>query len=231
MMGKILGMVGGLSPYSTLIYYKEINELYKNQTGTYPEIILYSVNVDKVCKYMSEKDYKQAESYLGNALKALENSGASIGLIAANTPHILYERFLSLLNRMKLVSILESTYNAIQEKGLETVGILATRPTIESRLYHNYLEKRGIKIIEPTEFEQNKLDEIINHLVSGKISDTFALTLSSIGNGLLARGAKGILLACTELSLVFNRIKSRVPIIDSTREHIKAAVNELLKET
>ncbi len=228
-MSRLLGIIGGLSPYSTILYYKDIVELYKEKTGEYPEILIASVTIQRVCKMVREKRLDDLAEYLSQAAKRLESGGAEGFLIAANTPHVVADRVAGSVG-IEFLSILDSVYREIRRLGVKRVGILATKETVEFRLYQDYLEKRGIETVVPSESGLEKIERVVEAIIDGFMSPTQKLALSSVANTLILHGAEALVLACTELPLAFKGIRVRVPVIDSERVHVRDAVEFILGE-
>ncbi len=229
-MPKRLGIIGGLSPYSTIIYYKMINEAYKQKTGIYPELVVDSVSVSKVCRMVKENNIEELANYLSESAKRLEKAGAEVIILAANTPHIVADRITSATSA-EFLHILDAVYNDLQKLDVEKVGLLATAGTVKHRLYQDYLEAKGIEVLVPGETAQKKLDEIIDNIVEGYISESMSLVLSSIVSGLISKGAQAIILGCTELPLVFSKIRIRLPVIDSTKSHVTYTLQKIMDKT
>ncbi len=226
-MPKRLGVIGGLSPYSTIIYYKMINEAYKQRTGSYPEIIIDSVSISRVCPLVKEGRLEELEEYLAESARRLERAGADLFIIAANTPHIVASKVASATS-MEFIHILDAVHKDIMKLGIRRIGLLATSGTIEHRLYQDYLEEKGIQVIVPSKQAQKKLDEIIDRIVDGYMSESMSLIASSIASGLISRGAQALVLGCTELPLVFQRIRTRIPVIDSVRSHVNYIIEKII---
>ncbi|MEB3765493.1 MAG: amino acid racemase [Desulfurococcales archaeon] len=226
-MPKRLGVIGGLSPYSTIIYYKAINEAYKQRTGSYPELVIDSVSISKVCPLVKEGKLDELAEYLSESARRLERAGADLFMIAANTPHIVASKVASATS-MEFVHILDAVYRDIEKLGIKRVGLLATSGTVRHRLYQDYLEEKGLEVIVPSEQAQKKLDEIIDKIVDGYMSESMSLIASSIASGLISKGAQALVLGCTELPLVFQRIRTRIPVIDSVKSHVEYVVEKIM---
>ncbi len=228
-MAKRLGIIGGLSPYSTIIYYKAINEAYKQKTGSYPELVIDSVSISKVCPLVKEGRLNDLAGYLAGSARRLEQAGAELFIIAANTPHIVAEKVASATG-MEFIHILDAVYKDIERLGIKRIGLLATSGTVRHRLYQDYLEEKGVEVIVPSGQAQKKLDEIIDRIVDGYMSESMSLIASSIASGLISKGAQALVLGCTELPLVFQRIKTRIPVIDSVRSHVGYIVEKMVMD-
>lgn len=226
-----IGIVGGLSPYSTILYYKFIVEYFRDKVGRDPRVVLYSIPVQEMCKYVKIGDKKGAIELLVEALKRLAEAGARIGLLAANTPHMfLSEALEEAKPEYPIVDIRRAVARRIEKMGVSTVGLLATSATVDSRIYHEYLETMGVKVVTPGPYGQKVVDSIIERLVEGRIPESLNLKLAQVISSLKARGVEALIYGCTELSLLVGKIKLPMPIIDSLTEHVKLVVDEALEQ-
>lgn len=228
-MQRLLGIIGGLSPYSTIVYYKEINERYRKKTGEYPELLLASISVDRVCSLVRSGDLDGLAGYVYSAVSRLERGGAEGFLIAANTPHLVADR-ISSMAKIRFLNILDSVYRDVERIGARRIGLLATKETVESRLYHDYFERRGVEVIEPSRPGLEIVEKIVESVVNGLIGPDYRLKLASVANSLIARGAQAVVLGCTELPIVFQGVRLPVPVIDSVHSHVRDAVEFMMGE-
>jgi len=223
-------VIGGLSPYSTIVYYKLIVEGYRARAGVDPRLAIYSVPVQEMCRLMSRGDLGGAAALLGEAAEALARAGATRLILAANTPHAALRLLGPRPAGLEYIDIVEPVAARLEELGVEKAGLLATGATVRHRVYHDLLEPRGIEVVTPPPHAQRALDEMVERLTRGQMSDGDKLLLASLANQLTAQGAQAIIYGCTELSLYAGRVRSRTPIIDSLEEHVKAAVKAMLDE-
>jgi len=227
---RLLGVIGGLSPYSTIVYYKLLVEGYRARAGVDPRLAIYSVPVQAMCRLMSRGDLDGAASLLAAAAEALARAGATRLILAANTPHAALRRLGPRPAGLDYIDIVEPVADRLEDMGVRRVGLLATAATVKHRVYHDVLEGRGIEVITPPSHAQNALDEMVSRLTEGAMSDGDKLLLASLVNQLAAKGAQAVVYGCTELSLYAGHVHSRTPIIDSLEEHVKAAVEAMLAE-
>ncbi len=228
-MKEPIGIIGGLSPYSTILYYKLIVEYFREKAGRDPRIIIYSIPIQEMCKAVQEEDYKKAKQLLQNAVNVLINSGSKIILLAANTPHsLLDDEIINSQHDVEFIDIREAVTRKIRELSVSRIGLLATRVTINSKLYHDHLAKWGIEVITPSEYNQDTLDSLVDSLTIGMIPESANMKLASIISEMISNGAQAILYGCTELSLLVGKIKIPIPLIDSLTEHVKYAVMRAL---
>ncbi|MCE4620522.1 MAG: amino acid racemase [Desulfurococcales archaeon] len=230
-MKEPIGIVGGLSPYSTILYYKFIVEYFRDKVGRDPRIILYSIPVQEMCKHVEKGDKKEAVGLLVEAFRGLEDAGAKIGLLAANTPHMFLKEALGEAKpSYPVVDIREAVARRIERMRVSKVGLLATRATVESRIYHEYLEPLGVEVVTPGLYGQKIVDSIVDRLVEGRIPESLNLKLAQVISSLKARGVEALVYGCTELSLLVGKIKLSILIIDSLTEHVKLVVDRALEK-
>ena len=133
---KTLGIIGGLGPESTVEYYRMIIDSYREkvQDGNYPSIQINSINMTKMLNLVGKKDFTGLTDYLLAEVIKLANAKAEIGLIASNTPHVVFKE-ISRQSPIPLISIVEATCKAVKVLGLEKVGLIGTRFTMQGEFY------------------------------------------------------------------------------------------------
>lgn len=227
-MSQVFGVIGGLSPYSTILYYKFLVEAYREKKGVDPRVIIYSIPIQEMCDASKQGDERRAKSLLSEAFRGLRSAGAGIVLLAANTPHLFIdESILSHLEGAVFIDIREAVARKLEKLGVERVGLLATTPTIEKRLYHDYLEENGFKVVTPSSPGQGRLQELIESLTVGVIPDNANLAVATLVSELTGKGAEAILYGCTELSLLLGRVTVNRPIVDSLTEHVVYTIEKV----
>ncbi|MCE4627580.1 MAG: amino acid racemase [Desulfurococcales archaeon] len=225
----MLGIIGGLSPYSTILYYKEIVERYYKARGEHPELVIHSVPIQRVQALVRSGDLEGLGALLSRAARALENHGATHILIAANTPHIVASRVEESLGSARFISILDAVWRKLEPLSPGTVGLLATGATVRYRLYHDYLEPRGVRVVTPPSHMQKALDEMISNVARGMIDTRSRLRLGPVVMSLISQGAEALILGCTELPLLMSGVRISVPVIDSLDAHVSMALGAVLE--
>jgi aspartate racemase len=229
---KTLGVIGGLGPESTLDYYQNIVALYRERKrdGNYPQFIINSINMKRAVDFLSANDLAGLADFLLDELGKLARSGADFGLIAANTPHIVFDQVAS-RSPVPLISIVESACAAAKVRGLKKVALFGTKYTMQADFYPKVFSREKIELVVPNEPDQAYLhDKYMNELVVGKfLSDTRA-GLFKIVDGLRQdRQIDGVLLAGTELPLILrDESHGGIPLLNTGRIHCQAAVAEML---
>ena len=227
-MARLLGLVGGLSPYATILYYRSIVEGYRGRAGVDPRLVVYSVPVQEMCGFMSRGDLAGAAGLLSEALRGLRGAGAGAAVIAANTPHAALR--LADTAGLRVLHIVEPVAERLEGLGARRVGLLATGATIRYRVYHDVLEARGFEIIVPPRGVQERLDKVIVRATEGELGEDDVGFLLGVARSLVAAGAEAVVLGCTELGLYRDRFRGALgaPVVDSLEEHVAAAVEWLL---
>jgi aspartate racemase len=224
---KVIGLIGGMSWNSTLEYYRLINELVADRLGGLhsAHIVLYSLDFAEIERIQWEQRWDDAAGILVRAGTALRQAGADFLVICTNTMHkvadIVGER-----SQLPVLHIADVAGRATAECGLRRVGLLGTRFVMEESFYLDRLQKCfGIEVIVPGQKEQDIVHGIIyEELCLGKAEQASRQACLRIIEGLRGRGAQGIILGCTELSLLIRPGDVRVPLFDTTRLHAEAAV-------
>ena len=230
---KKLGLVGGMSWVSTVDYYRFINEGINAKLGglNYAECIIYSVNFNAFVSNNTAGKWDDTFRILLDACQKLEKAGADAIVLCANTAHAVADRLESEIS-LPIIHIVTATAAAIREAGLKKVGLLGTKFTMEMDFYKDKLASVGIEPIIPV--SQEKRDFIQNtlrdELGKGIILEETRKGYLAIIDELIAEGAEGIILGCTEIPMIISQGDVQVPVFDTTRIHSDAAVAFALSE-
>jgi aspartate racemase len=228
---KTLGLIGGTTWLSTIDYYRIINQLVNERLGGShsAKILMYSVDFEEVRPPTDPKGWGQwGEIFIGIA-KRLEQGGADCVVLCANTPHLMADVIQKNIG-IPLIHIAGATANEIADHKITTVGLLGTRLTMEQAFFKDRLAARGITAIIPDKDERDFINTSIFDELGKNIftPETKATYLGIIGE-LKQRGAKGIILGCTEIPLLIKQTDCDLPLFDTTMIHAKAAVEFALK--
>jgi aspartate racemase len=223
---KKIGILGGMSPESTTLYYEHITRTYTAQHGDYgyPEILIYSVNFQKFVDWQRNGQWDEAAREMAGALERLRLAGADFGLIATNTMHFVFDEVQREV-RMPLLSIVDATVEAILGAGLQTVGLLGSVFTMRERFFLDVLERSGIAALVPEPGDQLKVHGVIfQELCRGEIRPESRLLLLEIIERLRGRGAQGIILGCTEIPLLLQPEHCELPLFNTALLHAGKAL-------
>ncbi len=229
---KTLGVIGGLGPESTVDYYERIIRVYRERTsdGSYPRIIINSLNLQQMVGFAEAGDWSSVASYLIDAFEQLARAGAEFGLISANTPHVVFDDVRK-ASSIPLISIVEATCEAAQKRGMKKLGLFGTRFTMQGRFYPEVFSRAGISLAVPNSEEQAYIHEhYMGELVKGVFRDETRQRFVDIADALKERdGIDGLILGGTELPLILKESDMQgLPLLDTTQIHVEAAVDGLL---
>jgi len=225
-MHKTIGILGGMSPESTVAYYEHITRTYTERFGDYgyPQILIYSVSFQTYVDWPEEGRWDLVAEGLSQGARSLELAGADVILIATNTMHIVFDEVAASVN-VPMLNLLDAVGEAIEARGMRTVGLLGTAFTMEKTFYQDALAERGITILLPEGEDRKRVNDVIyDELVAGVIRDASREVFLGIIDDLEARGAEGVILGCTEIPLLVSQELSALPLFDTTTIHAEAAL-------
>jgi len=229
---KTVGLIGGISWESSLEYYRIINENVKERIGGLhsAKCILYSFDFADVAQLQHAGKWKTLTKMMIESAQILEKAGANFIVICANTMHKMADDIQSRIT-IPVLHIVDATSDEILKKNIEIVGLLGTRFTMEEDFYRERLREHGIEAIVPDQEEIRIIHNIIYHeLCLGIIKQSSKDTFKKIIENLVGRGAKGIVLGCTEIPLLIKQGDARVPLFNTMEIHVKAAVDSALQD-
>jgi len=230
---KTIGLLGGMTWHSTVEYYRLINSGIQARLGGShsARCILYSVEFAEVERLQNEGGWDALAGFMVDAAKRVEQTGADFILICANTMHRMAASIESALS-IPLLHIVDATAGEIRKQGLQKVGLLGTRYTMEQDFYRHRLERRhNLEVLIPGERERKEIHDVIyQELGRGIISETSRKLCQSIIHDLHNCGAEGVILGCTEIPLLIRPGDCSIPLFDTTALHAAAAVEWALEE-
>jgi aspartate racemase len=229
-MHKRIGILGGMSPESTVEYYQYITRTYTERYGDYgyPEVLIYSVSFQPYVDWPDAGRWDRVAEGLSDAARRLEAAGADFIVIATNTMHIVVDEVQAAVS-VPVLSLLDAVGDAIRAQGLQAAGLLGTRFTMEGRFYADALAEKGIRVLIPEADERRFVDDVIyQELVVGQVREASRRRFIEIIGALAARGAQGVILGCTEIPLLVRERDVDVPLFDTTTIHAEAALNYAL---
>ncbi|AVE43195.1 aspartate/glutamate racemase family protein [Providencia stuartii] len=230
---KTIGLIGGMSWESTLLYYQQINEGIKQQLGGLhsAKIALYSVDFAEIEHMQSAGQWELAGQYLAQAGKNVEQAGADFVVLCTNTMHKVAEQIENNIN-IPLLHIADATGERIINSGIRKIGLLGTAFTMEQPFYKDRLhEKYNLSVLTPNDQDRKIVHDIIyQELCLGKITNGSKKQYQRIMASLVENGAEGIILGCTEITLLVDQNDTSVPIFDTTALHAQKAVDFALSE-
>ena len=222
---KAIGLIGGVSPQSTIMYYEILNTLAQNHFGGNhsAKVIINSVNFGEISKLAQKDRWDILNDLMTEAAMSLEKAGASSILICANTMHLTIE---AIRNKVAIpvLHIAEVTAEKIKEQKISKVILLGTKYTMEKRFYINILNSYNIDVVIPNEDARRLVHSVIyEELSQGILNKSSKNSYKSIISNLVDQGAEGVILGCTEIPLLIKQEDVCVPIFDTTSIHATKA--------
>ena len=227
---KVAGIVGGIAPESTIVYYRLLLTAFRKRRGasSAPTIVLDSIDVDRLLA-LAARDLGALRDYLAPEIARLARAGADAAILAANTPHLVFDE-LRASSPIPLVSIVEATRDAAKARGLRRLGLLGTRFTMEASFYPDVFRRAGLTIVLPEPAEREVVHAAyVGELVKAVFRDeTRARILAVIDAFRTRNGIDGVILGGTELPLLLTgEAHDGLPLLDTTRIHVEAFADAL----
>ena len=221
---RCLGLIGGLGPGATVHYYRELIAAIDEQQRM-PRLLITHADINYMYATVAAKDYNALARYLAELIANMAAGGAELSGIVAATPHICAAQ-LTALSPLPLIDMLAEVSATVRAQGLKRVALLGTRFTIETRMFGSLGD---IDVIMPKPGEINRIHSIYTDIVAGRGSDVKTDELRKFAQTFISRDdAQAVLLAGTDLSMVFNDSNTDFRAIDCARVHIDAIVKRLL---
>jgi len=216
---KTIGILGGMGPAASADLYTNINEkaqldYHAEQDTDYPPLFIYSMPLEGFDE-TGFVDPDSVKKQLIEGVKKLESIGSDFIVIACNTVHHFYEEMQSAVS-IPILNILDVTSTAVKHHGYNTIGLLSSASTREYGIYESAFEKNSIKTISVTDVEQEHLDKVILHIMSGSTTEDDLSQIKIICSRLIDEGSQAIVLGCTELPLAISQSDLNIPIFGST---------------
>ena len=228
---KTIGMLGGMSWESTGLYYRTINEETKRLRGGLHSapIVLVSVDFQEIEVLQHQDDWAACASILADSASRIEAGGADFLLICTNTMHRVAPEIESAIG-IPLLHIADATAARIKAAGIERIGLLGTRFTMEQEFYRGRLERHGIDVLVPPLADREIVHRVIyEELCMGHVRDASREDFLRIINDLANEGAEGVIEGCTEIVMLVQQEHTAVPLFDTTEIHCLEAVAEALR--
>lgn len=215
---KTIGILGGMGPFASSHVYAKIIELAQErynaeQDTDYPPMVLYSLPL-KGFDETGPVDEDLVREQLVEGVRMLESGGSDFIIIACNTVHVFLSDIREAVS-IPVVDLPDQTAFRVKKEGYGKVGLLSSQTTRETGLYSSSLRKYDVGLIQATEEEQDKLNSVILHVMSGNYGSSDARTLQDIMERMSGVGAEAFVLGCTEMPLVTHKHNVSKPIFDT----------------
>lgn len=232
---KQIGIIGGLGPESTVEYYQSIIKKYqekKDSLKVLPELYINSINMYNIFKYISEERMDELIEYLGNAARKLELLDVDGIIIAANTPHLVFEEVQKQVE-VPMLSIVDATVEAAESQGAESIGLLGTKFTMEQDFFKKPFTEKGKNIYVPDESTQQYLHEkIVSELENGIVNPETKKEFERITRKMVEQHKLDtVILGCTELPMILSEKDFSIPLLDTMQVHVDKVVDFMFEES
>lgn len=225
---RTIGLIGGMSWESSAEYYRLINQTVKERLGGLHSArsVLFTVDFAEIEQMQHSGRWADAGALLADAAQSLERAGADCIVLCTNTMHKVADTIIAAV-AVPFIHIADATASAIQAHGLQRIGLLGTRFTMEETFYIERLSNQfGLDVLVPEAADRAVVNRVIyEELCLGMVRDESRDQYRAIMERLVAQGAQGIILGCTEITLLVSASDSHVPLFDTTRLHALAAVD------
>ena len=232
-MTPALGIVGGIGPESTIAYYRAIISKFRHRAPNagYPRVIINSIDASQMLSLMPERRYDELGHLLVREVDALARGGADVALIAANTPHVVFDDVRA-ASGIPLISIVEVTRSAAMEHGLGKLALLGTRFTMDATFYQDAFASAGIEVITPRDAERDYVHaKYMTDFFTGDIPQSTRDGFTDLVRRMMhEESIDGVIIGGTELfPLVGDFRRLGTHVLDTTDIHAEAAVEALLR--
>jgi aspartate racemase len=227
---KTIGLLGGMSWESSALYYRLLNEAVRDRLGGLhsARCILLSVDFAEIERLQVAGDWSRAGELLAADAKTLETAGAKIVLLCTNTMHKV-ARALTDAITVPLLHVGDVTAEAVRAAGIHRVGLLGTAFTMEQPFLTDRLSARGLLVLLPDPVDRALVHRVIyEELCLGIVREESRAAFQAVIERLVAEGADGVILGCTEIELLIGPDDVDVPVFPTTRLHVEAAVSAAL---
>jgi aspartate racemase len=228
-----VGIVGGIGPESTVDYYRGIINGYRSLSDgvDYPRILINSINMTDMLALIDRNDYPGVVALLLDAVVALKNAGASLSVIASNTPHVVFDS-IQAQSPIPLISIVEATCKRALTLDLKKTLLIGTRFTMQHHFYQDEFARHGISVTVPSFADQEIIhNTIFPELEEGIVVPEKKRQIVSLCNDIIKSAqCDGIILGCTELPLMLGADDFNITVLNTTRIHIDSIVENIFQQ-
>jgi aspartate racemase len=228
---KTIGMIGGMSWESTALYYRIVNQEIHRRLGGHhsASCIVFSVDFADIEAGQAAGRWDDAARMLAGAARSLARAGAEILILCTNTMHKVASA-VSDATPARFIHIADPTADEVRRLGIQTVGLLGTRYTMDEDFYRQRLERKGLSVLIPEGRERDDVHGIIyDELCHGVIKEDSRDRYRQIVRSLQSAGAEGVILGCTEIGMLLESRDVDLPLFDTARLHALAAVDEAIR--
>lgn len=229
---KTIGLIGGMSWESTVTYYQQINRCIGRELGGLhsARMVMYSVDFDELQELQHVGKWHEIGVILADAAKSIESAGADLVVLCTNTMHIVAPQ-IEAATSLPFLHIADATALSIKAAGMQRIGLLGTSFTMEGDFYRGRLEdSHNLSVVTPCAADRAIVHRVIyDELCRGEVEDASRAEYTRIVAALVAEGAEGIILGCTEIGLLLRPEDSPVPLFDTAHIHAESAAMTALQ--
>ncbi|MGY1754467.1 aspartate/glutamate racemase family protein [Blastococcus sp. SYSU D01042] len=229
---RTIGLLGGMSWESSALYYRLLNEAVRERLGGLhsARCVLLSVDFAEIARLQETGDWQRAGELLAADARSLQAAGTDLVLLCTNTMHTVADAVTAGLD-VPLLHIGDSTAEAVTAAGLTRIGLLGTRYTMEQPFLADRLIAAGLEVVVPELDDRDMVHRVIyEELVLGVVREESRAAYRAVVDRLVARGAQGVVLGCTEIELLIGPGDVGVPTFPTTALHVAAAVRAALDD-
>jgi aspartate racemase len=228
---NIAGIIGGIGPESTVDYYQTIISKFQERVGSkeiLPELVINSINMYKIFDLISTEKNVELIHYIVDAVQKLARAGADFAAISGNTPHLVFDQVQEMVD-IPIISIVEATFLQAKELGLERIGLIGTKFTMENDFFKKTFISDHKEIVVPNQLEQEYIHrKIVEELEKGLVKEeTKARFLEIIQQMVKRDQLQGIILGCTELPMIIKTNDLELPMLNTTEIHVNKIVDTI----
>ena len=232
MIYKRIGIVGGVGPSATVLYYQKIIEGFRERKGDehFPEIFIHSLDLGEIHGYFAGEEYNVLREKLLRTVNGLHQAGCDFALFSCNAMHMVFD-WVQKRVKVPMVNLIDAVLKDLSQRQYKKVGLMGTTFVLRSGLYLQPLEKAGIECLMPDQKEQDWImkaimDDLQLPVIPEQTIERLMKVVIDFGN----QGAEGVILACTDLPVGIKQEKSPISLLDSTEIHVKAVLDFALSE-
>jgi aspartate racemase len=228
---KTIGLLGGMSWESTGLYYRKINEETRRLRGGLHSapIAMVSVDFQAIEELQHKGDWAACGAILSENARQVEAAGADFLVICTNTMHLVASEIEDAID-IPLLHIADATAVRVIAAGVQTVGLLGTRFTMEQDFYKKRLQQHGLDVVVPSEHDMDIVHRAIyEELCLGVVRNESRAEFLRVIDALRVAGAQGVIEGCTEIVMLVQQQHTDMPLFDTTEIHALEAVAEALR--
>jgi len=227
---KRIGIVGGIGPSATVLYYRGIIEEYQKRKGDqhFPEMVIHTLDYSEVNDHLIKGKLRELADQLVSVIEGLQRAGCHFGLFSCNALHLVFDQVQQQVS-LPMLSIVKCVLEEIKRRKIKKVGLIGTTFVMQSGLYSHPLQQAGIECIVPDEREQEWIMEAIQKDLQKYLvpKGTISRLVKDVER-LKKQGAEGVILGCTDLPVAITERNCPVLMFDSTAIHVKAILDRAL---